>query len=71
MAASEMPLMSVTFRLLKKYRAETLILASAGFYLIRNFTICLAPSLPILLIGMMFQGFSYGLFTANNHLLCQ
>lgn len=74
MAASEMPLMSVTFRLLKKYRAETLILASAGFYLIRNFTICLAPSLPILLIGMMFQGFSYGLFTAtityyvNDHL---
>lgn len=65
MAASEMPVMSITYRLLKKYRAETLILVSAGFYLIRNFTICLAPSLPILLIGMMFQGFSYGLFTAT------
>lgn len=65
MAASEMPIMSITFRLLKKYRAETLILASAGFYIVRNFTICLAPSLPILLIGMMFQGVSYGLFTAT------
>ncbi|MFR7590647.1 MAG: MFS transporter [Longibaculum sp.] len=65
MAASEMPVMSITHRLLKKYNAETLILVASGFYILRNFTICLAPSLPILLIGMMLQGFSYGLFTAT------
>ena len=65
MAASEMPVMSMTHHLLKKYKAETLILVASGFYILRNFTICLAPSLPILLIGMMLQGFSYGLFTAT------
>ncbi len=65
MAASEMPFMAITHSLLKKYKSETLILAASLFYLARNFTICLAPSLPILLIGMMFQGCSYGLFTAT------
>lgn len=75
MAASEMPLMTITFRLLKKHKAETLILIGSVFYLFRNLTICLAPNLTILLIGMMLQGFSYGLFTAtityyvNDHLL--
>lgn len=53
MAASEMPVMSMTHHLLKKYKAETLILVASGFYILRNFTICLAPSLPILLIGMI------------------
>ena len=74
MAASEMPIMSITYRLLKKYRSETLLLASAFFYVLRNLTICLAPHLIVLLIGMMFQGLSFGLFTAtityyvNDHL---
>ncbi|MCD8028521.1 MAG: MFS transporter [Erysipelotrichaceae bacterium] len=35
------------------------------FYLFRNFTISFAPALPILIIGMMFQGISYGMFTAT------
>lgn len=65
MAASEMPVMSITHRLLKKYNAETLILVAAGCYILRNFTISLAPNLIILMIGMMFQGFSYGLLTAT------
>ena len=41
----------------------TLIVLASVFYLLRNFTICLAPNLIILIIGMMFQGLSYGLFT--------
>lgn len=65
MAASEMPVMAKTYGLLRKYNAETLLLASAFFYLLRNFTICLAPHLVILMIGMIFQGLSFGLFTAT------
>lgn len=64
MAASEMPVMAVTHQLLKKYRSESLLLIAAGCYILRNFTICLAPNLVVLLIGMMFQSVSYGLFTA-------
>lgn len=65
MAASEMPIMAITHSLLKKFKSETLLFVAIVFYLARNFTICLAPILPILLIGMMFQGCSYGLFTAT------
>lgn len=65
MAASEMPIMAITHSLLKKFKSETLLFVALLFYLARNFTICLAPALPILLIGMMFQGCSYGLFTAT------
>ncbi|MDE6953710.1 MAG: MFS transporter [Erysipelotrichales bacterium] len=74
MAASEMPVMAKTYQLMKKFNGETLILASTLFYVVRNFTICFAPNLIVLLIGMMFQGISYGLFTAtiayyvNDHL---
>lgn len=75
MAASEMPIMAITNRLLKKYRSEILLLAAVLFYVLRNFTISLAPHLVILIIGMMFQGVSYGLFTAvityyvNDHMV--
>lgn len=74
MAASEMPVMSATHSLLKKYKSETLILVASVCYILRNFIICLAPHIVILLIGMMFQSVSYGLFTAtityyvNDHL---
>ena len=64
MAASELPVMAATGKLIKKFGSERLIAIAAVFYLFRNFTICLAPSIPILLIGMMCQGASYGLFTA-------
>lgn len=63
MAASEMPFMGIAHTLLKKFKAETLLSVAATFYVFRNFTICLAPSIPILIIGMLFQGCSYGLFT--------
>lgn len=64
MAASELPVMAATGNLIKRFGSERLIAIAAVFYLFRNFTICLAPSIPILLIGMMCQGASYGLFTA-------
>lgn len=64
MAASEMPVMAVTHSLLKRFKSEHLLIASIGFYIVRNFTICLAPHLAILIIGMLFQSVSYGLFTA-------
>lgn len=65
MAASEMPFMAITHNLLKKYKTETLLLAAIFFYLVRNFTICFAPNIVIVLIGMMFQGISFGIFTAT------
>lgn len=65
MAASEMPVMAVTHSLLKKYKSETLLLISAFCYVLRNFTICLAPNVAVLIVGMMFQSVSYGLFTAT------
>ncbi len=64
MALSEMPVMTLTPRLMRKYKSTTLIAAAAVCYLIRNFTICLAPNLVVLCIGMVFQGFSYGLLFA-------
>ena len=63
MAASELPFMGLTHTLLKKFKAEQLLLFAACMYIVRNFLICLAPNIPILLIGMMMQGASYGLFT--------
>lgn len=64
MAASEMPIMAATGKLIKKYGCERLIMVASIFYIFRNFTICLAPNIPVLLAGMMCQGASYGLFTA-------
>ncbi|MCD7808615.1 MAG: MFS transporter [Erysipelotrichaceae bacterium] len=65
MAASELPFMAITHTLLKRYKSETIILVASFFYLLRNFTISFAPALPILIVGMMFQGISYGMFTAT------
>ena len=63
MAFSELPIITMAPRLMKKFNSLTLILVASIFYILRNFTICLAPNLIILIIGMMFQGMSYGLFT--------
>lgn len=64
MGTSEMPVMSITHSLLKRVSAETLFGVAAICYIARNFLICLAPNIVILLIGMLFQGVSYGLFFA-------
>lgn len=63
MAFSELPFMTMAPKLMKRFNSLTLILIASIFYVFRNFTICLAPNLVILIIGMMFQGLSYGLFT--------
>jgi PPP family 3-phenylpropionic acid transporter len=64
MAASELPVMAVASRVMKKTGALPLIAAAGVFYLFRNCLIALAPNLFILTIGMLMQGFSYGLMTA-------
>ena len=63
MAFSELPVMMAVPKLMKKFNSVTLILIASIFYILRNYTIGLAPHLIILIIGMMFQGLSYGLFT--------
>lgn len=64
MAFSEMPVMAMTPWLMKKFKSVDLILLGGICYVIRNFTICLAPNLFVLCIGMLFQGLSFGLLTA-------
>ncbi len=64
MALSEMPVMAKARKWMKKVDSLTLIVLGGGAYIIRNFTVCLAPNLPVLIIGLMFQSVSYGLLTA-------
>lgn len=64
MAFSEMPVMALTPRLMKKYTSVQLICFAAICYILRNFLICLAPNLIVLCIGMLFQGLSFGMLTA-------
>ncbi|MFQ6792346.1 MAG: MFS transporter [Thomasclavelia sp.] len=65
MYVTEMPFMALTHSLLKRFKGESLLAVAALFYIMRNFTICLAPNLFVLVIGILFQGISYGLFTAT------
>lgn len=64
MAVSEMPVMAITPRLLQRFKSIQLIGFAGACYIIRNFLICLAPNLPILCVGMLFQGLSFGMMTA-------
>lgn len=64
MAASELPVMAAAPKIMRKTGMMPLIGAAAVFYLLRNGLIALAGSLPVLFLGMMMQGFSYGLLTA-------
>ena len=64
MAASEMPFMAIAHSLMKRIRTESILLFASLMYIFRNFLVCFAPSLFVLLIGLAFQGISYGLFTA-------
>lgn len=63
MAFSELPFMTLAPKLMKKFDSVTLIVVASVAYVLRNFTICLAPNLIVVMIGMAFQGLSYGLFT--------
>lgn len=62
-AGSELPFMAITHKLLKKYKPVQLLMVASFFYVVRNLTICLAPNLVVLIIGLLFQGISYGFFT--------
>ncbi len=64
MAFSEMPAMAITPRLMRRYSPETILAFAAGAYVVRNVIICLAPDIPILILGVLFQSVSYGFFTA-------
>lgn len=64
MAVSEMPAMSVTRRLMRRFQTMDLIIVAGVCYLIRNVLICIAPNLFVLFIGMLFQSASYGLLTS-------
>lgn len=63
MALSELPVMIFTPRLMRRYHSLGLILIASFFFICRNFIISFAPNIFILILGMMFQGLSYGLFT--------
>jgi len=64
MAVSEMPVMALTPRLLKRMKTTSLICIAGFCYILRNFLICLAPNVFVLCLGMLFQGLSFGLMTA-------
>lgn len=63
MAFSEMPVMAITPWLMKKFKSIDLVCVAALCYVLRNFIICLAPNLPLLCIGFIFQGLSFGLIS--------
>lgn len=63
-AFSELPVMAYASKLMKKVDSMTLMAIGGIAYVARTFIICFAPSVPVLLVGMMFQSISYGLITA-------
>ena len=63
MALSETPVMAMAGRWMEKVDILTLTVIGGIAYVARNFIICFATSVPMLMVGMIFQGFSYGLLT--------
>lgn len=61
MAFAEMPVMTIVGRHMKHLNTPKLVLLGGFCYIIRNFGLCLAPNLAILVIAGVFQGLSYGL----------
>ena len=61
MAASELPMMTIMPKLRRKLGTGGLFMLVGVAYIIRNCLICLAPSIPMLFVGLMFQGLSYGI----------
>lgn len=64
MALSEMPVMAMAAKWMKKTDSLTLIAIGGFAYVIRNFTICMAPNIAMVIAGLLFQSVSYGLLTA-------
>lgn len=63
-SASELPVMAMTPWLKKRFGAYRVLAVAAVVFVIRNFVICLAPNLSILMLGQMLKGASYGLLIA-------
>lgn len=63
MALSETPVMAMAGRWMEKVDILTLTVIGGIAYVARNFIICFTTSVPMLMVGMVFQGFSYGLLT--------
>ena len=63
-AASEGIMMALTPSLLRRFKSIQLLGISAVSFVIRNFLICLAPNLGILMAAELLQGASYGLLIA-------
>lgn len=61
MAASELPMMTLMPRLRRKLGTGALFMIAAVAYVIRNGLVCTATSVPMVLVGLVFQGLSYGI----------
>lgn len=64
MAVSEMPAMSVTRKLMRKFKTMDLVIVAGICYLFRNIGICIAPHIFVVFIAMLFQSITYGLLTS-------
>ena len=64
-ALSEVPILYISSRLIKKYRATSLILLCTVFYIIRLFIYSVAASPILIILTQTLQGLSYGLFLAS------
>jgi len=62
-AAIELPFLIMADRWMKRLGAANLCLIAAGAYIIRNVTIAAAGSVPVVFLGLLFQGMSNGLLT--------
>lgn len=63
-AFSELPVMAMAAKWMKKYDPMTLFTIGGVAYIARTFIVCFAPNVPVLIVGMLFQSISYGLITA-------
>ena len=63
-AFSELPVMAMAAKWMKKYNSMTLFTIGGIGYICRTFIVCFAPNIPVLVVGMLFQSVSHGLITA-------
>ncbi|MBR4880106.1 MAG: MFS transporter [Clostridia bacterium] len=63
-AFSELPVMAMAAKWMKKCNPMTLFTIGGIAYICRTFIVCFAPNVTVLVIGMLFQSISYGLITA-------
>ena len=64
-ASSEVPILYLSSKLIRKYKATTLILLATVFYIVRLFIYSVAASPILIILTQVFQGLSYGLFLTS------